>query len=60
MNTRVIARTLIMITLLATAVLASSCDNSAGFGMTPEAGPRWGGGGGGMSGPAIFPGGPSR
>ena len=58
MTIQSIARTVILLTLLVVGLAATSCDSSSGIGMSPAAGPRWGGGG--MTGPPIFPGGPSR
>jgi hypothetical protein len=52
-----VSRLFILGFVLAAALAASSCDNSAGFGMEPDYGSRWGGG---SAGPGVFVGGPSR
>ena len=57
MTANFVSRLFILGLVLAAALAASSCDNSAGFGMEPEYGSRWGGG---SAGPGVFVGGPSR
>ena len=57
MTANAVSRMSFLSLVLAAALAASSCDNSAGFGMEPEYGSRWGGG---SAGPGVFVGGPSR
>jgi hypothetical protein len=57
MTATAVSRLFILGLVLAAALAASSCDSSAGFGMEPDYGSRWGGG---SAGPGVFVGGPSR
>jgi len=58
MTRHTFVRTIVFLIAIAIGLGAASCNGSSGIGMSPNAGPRWGGSG--MSGPAIFPGGPSH